>query len=255
MTDTTHSAPAAAADDEALRKKLLARIAVAGVTIVGLLGGLAVYDALNRPEAPSLPKMAAAPVEEKLEPKTEERPIEEKPSEPLAEEKADETLEGAATPQVPERTETPLALPAAEEKTPKAAKPLTPPATAVAAGIKPPERAAAAIKPDARRELARVMPEESRPAAHAHSRPPAHAPASRPLGQAVEAAKRFFVQVGVFSNYHNAEELVARLAEAGIPARIESHVQIGPFASRAEVAAARAKLKAMGLDEGLLVRR
>jgi cell division septation protein DedD len=61
--------------------------------------------------------------------------------------------------------------------------------------------------------------------------------------------------VGVFSNHANAEELVTKLHEAGIPAQIESRVQVGPFVSRAEADAARAKLKAMGLDDGLLVRR
>ena len=70
-----------------------------------------------------------------------------------------------------------------------------------------------------------------------------------------EGARRLLIQVGVFSNHTNAEELVTKLQEAGIPARIESHVQVGPFASRAEADAARSKLKAMGLDEGMLVRR
>jgi DedD protein len=70
-----------------------------------------------------------------------------------------------------------------------------------------------------------------------------------------ETTKRFLVQIGVFSNHTNAEELVNRLHQAGIPAQIESRVQVGPFVSRLEVDAARAKLKTMGLDEGLLVRR
>jgi hypothetical protein len=39
------------------------------------------------------------------------------------------------------------------------------------------------------------------------------------------------VQVGVFSNHTNAEELMQKLHEAGIPAQIESRVQVGPFAS------------------------
>ena len=61
MTDSTDSATATPAeDDDALRKRLLSRIAVAGVAIVGLLGGLAVVDSLNRPQAPAMPPMAAA---------------------------------------------------------------------------------------------------------------------------------------------------------------------------------------------------
>lgn len=237
--DTAHTE-----GDDVLRKRLLSRIAVAGVAIVGLLGGLAVYDSLNKPQAPAIPKMAALPVEEPK--KAEEPSTAEKPAEPT-EAKVDEKTES-----VPERTETPLA-PMPEDKPLKAAKPTTAPATARQAAVKPAEPAAAVAKPDARREIARVMPEESRPAQA--PRTTAHAPASRPLTQAAEAARRFLVQVGVFGNHANAEELVAKLQEAGIPARIESHVQVGPFASRAEVEAARAKLKSLGLDDGMLVRR
>lgn len=244
-TDSTHStAPPAAEGDDALRKRLLSRIAVAGVAIVGLLGGLAVYDALNKPPAPALPKMAAVP--EPVEPvakaeeekPAEEKAVEEKPAEVAAE---------------PERTETPL-VPATAEKPLKSAKSLTPPATAHTASIKPPPPVLVPAKPDAPREIARAVPESTRPAQVARTQAP-HAPASRPLTQAVEAARHFLVQVGVFSNHANAEELVTKLHEAGIPAQIESRVQVGPFASRAEADAVRAKLKAMGIDDGLLVRR
>ena len=236
-------------DDDTLRKRLLSRIAVAGVAIVGLLGGLAVYDSLNKPQATqSLPKMAAAPAEEAPAVK------EEKPAE-NAEQKGDgkpAQVAGDGAPAVPERSETPLA-PAPAEKPQKLAKPVTQPATARQAAIKPAEPPGVAAKPDARREIARVMPEDSRPGKA--SATPGHAPASRPLTQAAESARRFLVQIGVFGNHANAEELLHKLNDAGIPARIESHVQVGPFASRAEVDAARAKLKALGLDDGLLVRR
>lgn len=240
-------ATSTAGDDDVLRKRLLSRIAVAGVAIVGLLGGLAVYDSLNKPQAPAMPKMAAVPAE----------------PEEVAEEKADaaaespaEEKEPAGAEPVPERTETPLA-PMPPDTDMKAAKPLTPPATARQAGIKPAAPAVAAVKPDVQRELAEAVPEDTRPApARAQPRSQVrHAPASRPLAQAAESARRFLVQVGVFSNHANAEELVAKLHEAGIPAQIESRVQVGPFASRAEADAVRAKLKALGIDDGLLVRR
>jgi len=238
MPTATPAAIPAAEDDDALRKRLLSRIAVAGVAIVGLLGGLAVYDALNKPVAPALPKMAV-PAEPAVAPVA--RLEEEKPAaEPAAEEKPAEVVAE------PERTETPVVLPTA--------KPLTPPARAHTASIKPPPPLLAPVKPDAPREIARAIPEGTRPAPLARTQPQ-HAPASRPLTQAVEAARHFLVQVGVFSNHTNAEELVTKLHEAGIPAQIESRVQVGPFASRAEADAARAKLKAMGRDDGLLVRR
>lgn len=240
-TQDTSARPAE--DDDALRKRLLSRIAVAGVAIVGLLGGLAVFDSLNKPAAPALPKMAAAPEEPKAVVAPEEKPAEQKNEEKAAEEKPEDG-KLATTEAVPERTETPVAP--SPEKPLKAAKPVTPPATARVATARPTPPAEAPVKPDAQHEIARAIPE--RPAS-------AHAPASRPLARATEAAQRFLVQVGVFSNHANAEELMTKLHQAGIPAQIESRVQVGPFASRAEADAARVKLKAMGLDEGMLVRR
>lgn len=241
------------ADDSALRKRLLSRIAVAGVAIAGLLGGLAVYDSLNKPRPPAMPKMAAesvapaAPAVPAVPAEAAaEKPAEEKAA-VTAEDKVEESKTASAepAPPVPERTATPLAPPAAE-KPGKTAKPLTPPATARSAAVKPTPPAAAPVKPDAQREIARAMPERTAPT---------HAPASRPLTQAAETAQRYLLQVGVFSNHANAEELVARLQQAGIPAQIESRVQVGPFAPRAEADAARAKLKSLGIADGLLVRR
>ena len=254
MNPATAGVNPVAEDDEVLRKRLLSRIAVAGVAIVGLLGGLAVYDSLNKPQAPAMPKMAAAPAEptELAVAAKKEDVIEEKPAEVKAEEPKPVVAEG-----VPERTDTPLA-PAALEKPMKSAKPVTPPAMARQAAVKPSAPVAVPVKPDAQREIARVIPEDSRPAMAARAPTQAqvqHAPASRPLTQAAEAGRRFLVQVGVFSNHANAEELVSRLHEAGIPAQIESRVQVGPFATKAEVDSARAKLKTLGLDDAMLVRR
>jgi len=237
-----------AEDDDALRKSLLSRIAVAGVVIAGLLGALAAYDLLNKPQVPAMPKMVAAPTA--LTTPTApaapaEPPVEVKDAQ-ATEPKAGEGKTADAEPAVvPEHTDTPRA-PAPAEKPLKAAKPVTPPATARAAAIKPTPPAGAPQKPDAQREVARAMPERAAQA---------HAPASRPLTQTADTTQRYLVQVGVFSNHANAEELVARLQQAGIPAQIESRVQVGPFASRAEADVARAKLKSLGMADGLLVRR
>lgn len=221
------------ADDNALRKRLLSRIAVAGVVILGLLGGLAVFEVLNKPQAPAMPKMAAAPIES---PAAESA----KPETQLT---AEEKQETTAAETVPERTEDAVSsLPAG--------KPLTLPATPRIASIKPPPPTIAPARPEARHEISKAIPERSAPVATQ-----APSAAAKPLAQVVESAKRFLVQVGVFSNHANAEELATKLQAAGIPAQIESRVQVGPFASRAEADAARAKLKSMGIDDGLLVRR
>lgn len=206
-------------------------MAVAGVVILGLLGGLAVFEVLNRPQAPVLPKMATAPIE----PPAAAEPV--KPADAVVEEKT-ETVAAE-----PERTETVL-------ESPKSAKPLTLPAAPRIASIKPAPPVVAPAKQDIKQEIAKAIPERSAPTG-------AQVPAvtSKSAASIVEGAKRFLVQIGVFSNHANAEELVTRLQAAGIPAQIESRVQVGPFASRAEADAARAKLKALGIDDGLLVRR
>lgn len=238
LTRPTDSDNPVAEDDDVLRKRLLSRIAVAGVAIVGLLGGLAVFDSLNKPQVPALPKMVAAPAETSAKPE-EEKPAEAKVVEEPGKPPANEPVA------VPERTNTPLApLPA--DKPTKTAKSVTPPATAHPAAMKPTAPVAALSKPEAKTEIARVIPEQT---------VAVHAPPSRPLTQAAETARRFLVQVGVFSNHANAEELLTKLHQAGIPAQIESRVQVGPFASRAEADAARVKLKSLGIDDGMLVRR
>lgn len=232
-SDTTPATAADnTADDNALRKRLISRIAVAGVVILGLLGGLAVFEVLNKPQAPALPKMAAAPIDP---------PAVAEPAKPLevAREEPEEEPKETVVPE-PERTETVL-------ESPKSAKPLTLPATPHAASIKPSPPVVTPAKPDLRQEIAKAIPERPSVA----SSPPA----AKPLAQAAESARRFLVQVGVFSNPANAEELVTKLQAAGIPVHVETRVQVGPFASRAEVDAARAKLRAMGIDDGLLVKR
>jgi DedD protein len=59
--------------------------------------------------------------------------------------------------------------------------------------------------------------------------------------------------MGVFSSVANAEELRARLELAGVPARIEARVQVGPFATRQEAEQAREKLRSLGMDPGLVM--
>jgi cell division septation protein DedD len=226
-------------DDNALRKRLLSRIAVAGVVILGLLGGLAVFDVLVKPQTPTPPKMAAAPIEQPTVAEPAGKPEEQS----AIEERKEGVADSAA---VPERTEDAIS-------SLSAGKPLTLPASPRTASIKPPPPVVVPAKPDLKHEIAKVIPERTAPTAVL-----AFSAASKPLAptaQIIEGAKRFLVQVGVFSNHANAEELVTKLQAAGIPAQIESRVQVGPFASRAEADAARAKLKALGIDDGLLVRR
>jgi cell division protein FtsN len=77
-------------------------------------------------------------------------------------------------------------------------------------------------------------------------------PVTPPPPVTPRALNGFLVQAGVFTNLQRAEELHARLIENGIPATLETRVQLGPFRTQAEAQAARARLKALGIDALIL---
>jgi len=268
MNDTTEQESEVNPDD-ALKRRLLNRIAVAAVMVVGLLGSLAMFDALVSPAKPVPAKMAALPPKPVDPPPVAEVPKdplplvteaakdESKPGDPAAPSATTATPAGtlpadtktAAAPEakpVPETTTSPGA-PALQPL--PAEKPLTKPATTRPAAVRPSETVppvtSPAARPDPSRELARA------PAATQTPQGSRRAPASRPLTQAAE--RQFALQMGMFNNIANAEDLRAKLELNGIPATIEARVHAGPFASREEADAARAKLKEMGLDGGLLI--
>jgi cell division protein FtsN len=227
--------------DTALKRRLLNRIAVAAVVMVGLLGSLAIFDALNAP-APAPAKMAAAPA---AVPAKEAVTAQEKPAEAVAEPAADAKAEPAQVAKageetVPEGTASPGALPL-QPLPPE--KRLTKPATGHTASMRPtepvPPAASPAARPDPARELAQAPTT------------PRRAPPSRPLTQAGE--RQYALQMGVFGNLANAEDLRAKLELNGIPSSIEARVHAGPFKTREEAELARAKLKELGLDGGLLL--
>lgn len=66
-------------------------------------------------------------------------------------------------------------------------------------------------------------------------------------------AQHFGVQLGVFNTVANAENLRQKMQSQGVPVVVEARVHVGPFATRAEADEARAKLKALGIEESVLV--
>lgn len=238
MNETTPQTDGSENDDD-LRRKLVGRIAVAGVLIAALLGGLAVFDRAYvpppTPAAKAEPPPAATPAPTLA---TEEKKDEAK--EEAANEEGKETKETAQA--EPESSESPSAPTVAKEEKPL--KPLTKPAAAHLANLKPhAESPVAASRPEPGKEVARATaPTIAR-----------HAPASRPLTQAIETAKQYVLQLGVFNNLSNAEDLKAKLELNHIPAQIEARVQVGPFKTRQEAEEARTKLAALGLEPGILV--
>lgn len=257
MAATPKQEPALTAE-EALRKRLLGRIAVAAVIIVGLLGSLAVFDALYAPAAPV--KVAQAPAAlpdpppvpttaPATAPSTEAAPVAEVPKEGEVATKPADPAPTPAPATVAKATPEQTASPGAPPLTPlPAEKPLTKPATPRQALIRPSETierssAPLATRPDPQREIARAPIGGNR-----------NAPASRPLSQSFPSPNRqFALQLGVFSNLANAEDLRAKLELHGIPSIIEAKVQVGPFGSREEIEEARNKLRALGIDSGIMV--
>ena len=215
MNDTPYAEiapPRETMDEEALRKRLVSRIAIAGVVIVALLGGLALIDTLYVAPATPVPK--------------------------------------TQTPQAIEVTDAPGAAIAISA----AAKPESPQPEAVPT-IKrqaEPEETASPSLP---------LPKETRPAiaGNATSKTEAavatHSMVSRPLtrDKGLQAEHGFVLQMGVFRDVSNAQELLAKIQKAGVPAQIEARVQVGPFKTRQEADEARAKLTAAGFDAGLLM--
>ena len=208
-------------DQDDLKKKLVRRIAIAGVLVVVLLGGLTLVENYLV-EQPAPPAPAAKPDAASVPDKAEGKPAEAQETEPKAEEKA------AETPAEPEKTETPLA-PAPEPK----------PSSRVvikAGPAAPPAPPAPAKKPE--------------PAPAKAAAPPA---ASAPPDPAAAIARSYRLQMGVFTTASNAEELHAKLEKAGIPSYVESRVHVGPFRTQKEADTARRKLKELGLGPGLLI--
>lgn len=80
----------------------------------------------------------------------------------------------------------------------------------------------------------------------------APAPTPAPDGQggtiASAPAKLYVVQLGIFSSPVNAQTLQKQLQRAGIPARLETRVQLGPFKDKRDAEKALARAKKMGIE-------
>jgi rare lipoprotein A len=79
------------------------------------------------------------------------------------------------------------------------------------------------------------------------------APVTQPQPRPVVTTGKFVVQVGAFSQEPNAKELQGRLTKIGQQSYIDHsytlyRVRIGPFATREQAIAARAKLEAAGIS-------
>ncbi|GGP27543.1 SPOR domain-containing protein [Silvimonas amylolytica] len=58
----------------------------------------------------------------------------------------------------------------------------------------------------------------------------------------------YTIQAGVFLHAANADKLLTQLQSAGVPAWLETRVQIGPFKNKADAEAAIRKLRKLGIE-------
>ncbi|MDR0378989.1 MAG: SPOR domain-containing protein [Candidatus Accumulibacter sp.] len=239
-------------DPAQMKRKLLWRMGIAGLMILALLGGLALFDYL-----------AVEPEELEPEPPRFTEPV------PVPSQSTTEAL-GSVVPAPEEETGTEAEEPEAE--TPGASA--VPEGAAVVEAAPPPPNvttkpAASAARTPSRRSVPVSPPIAARPEA---GRRPPEAVRPRPEAlateatSAVQASRRvsevpqrrapvlpellsgYTLQAGVFFDPRRAEDVYARLSREGIPVTLETRVLVGPFSNQEEAESARAKMKAMGID-------
>ena len=233
-------------DGQLIRQRLLRRIALAGVIIVALVGSLAMFDAVFvNPPAPEEDETRPAVASLSVPPQEErgiDKSLETAPETPPAQDSP-----APAKPELPEAPKPEVGKPETSKPIPREKpeiRPITRPEakSEVKAPAVPEGTAAPSVPPPPAPPVVR----QASPPTPAHAQPSV-APA-KPLAP----GQGYLVQMGVFSNIANAQDLKSRLDKAGIPAQIEARVQVGPFKNKAEAEAAQKKLAEMGLS-GLLL--
>lgn len=224
--------PQPATEPDAQKKRLLAGVGVAGLLIVVLLAVLAIFESYSKREfaPPSAVRQAPTPIVPPAPPAVP--PIgraDEKPVEIPAEAPPEKAVEKPAEPK-------------------KAVEPRAEPEHTAAAIATPrpaePRREVPTAKSGVTRAPLPGRKAEDQPSVPIIIQPPRPVPAN---------AAGFVLQLGVFTNVANAEELRAKLTRNGIPSQIEARVLAGPFKTKQEAEVAQAKLKVVGVDAGLLI--
>jgi DedD protein len=257
-----------------LRGRIAKRLAFAGALIAVLLGALAVFDYLARPakeenEAPTfnspvpVSPPAAKPATQPVTPTELAAPASVQAATAPAPATAAQVPEQPPPPVVAAAPSTPAAASASGEPTKMAA-----PAKPVAPSTAPTIPAAQPLAPTASATPAHQGPTSSAAPRVSNNAPVAVAPAAvaprvapspvaeaavRPAATLPRLLSGYSLQAGVFSSTQRAEEVHAMLMLNGIPSSLETRVQVGPFATRAEADDARQKLKALGIDALLLL--
>ena len=240
------NAPGSPDDLTQIKRKLAWRMSVAGLMIVGLLGGLWLFDSMtaNRGQPEPVAQQFTEPVP--VAKKSVTQPL--SPPEPIA------PSPGVEKPAIPESTAAP-----SDRASPAEA----PPPPVVAAQSSAARQGRAQVRAPSTGSSAEAPVRSAMPKAETQSAAVLSAdqlgagrqtPANRlrPTQALPRLSSGFNLQAGVFADSRRAEELHARLVQEGIPATLETRVVVGPFQNRAEADSARAKMLVMGIDSVLL---
>ncbi|MSQ59463.1 MAG: SPOR domain-containing protein [Betaproteobacteria bacterium] len=207
--------PPTLSNEESVKKRAFAGLAIALFLIVAAIGGL-VFIERRSADAPR----PVAPVSPPLE-----TPANTADTVPPPAPEVSRVPDSQAAPPAP--ASPPLAPATPAETTPPAAPVAAVPAKP-AEHVPPPTQhdppAAAAIPPTPKTTSA-ILKLEDAP---------------------IAPGKGYTVQMGVFNTYANADSLLAKLKERGVPAYTETRVVVGPFRTKQEAKKAAATLKDLG---------
>lgn len=229
-----------------IKKRAIRRVIVAGVLIAAAIAALTVLTRY-KPETPvtktvetgpvappvKLPEPAAPPPEEMASAPT--TPLEQEPQPGTPPPPPPEVVNAAPqpAPAEPAKPAKPVAArPGAEIEGSARPAPARPAVAQAAAPAQPPKEMAP-VKEQPAKAVKEAVAEKAPP------------PPARP---AEPAPKGYTVQLGVFSNMTNAQQLQDRLAQNGIKSYTETRVNVGPFQNKAEADQALAKIRAMGIN-------
>ncbi|MBV2234383.1 MAG: SPOR domain-containing protein [Sterolibacterium sp.] len=241
-------------DEEAasqFKRRLLLRAGVAALLIAVLLAGLSMFDEANQPQPKAADQLTEAPTQPASLPAAAADTVSAQVP-PLTENSGEDLIEMADADEAAAAGTVEDGGAASDFITPPG-RPLTRPATAQLATLKPPVFSLPESTPPLRNEAGRALQRQAQPAPAPVARPSSRSvPGASGVAVAV-AGKAYLLQLGVFNNLTHAEELRAKLELNGIPAQIEARVQVGPYASREEAEQIRSKLRQLGLEEAVLV--
>ncbi|KAF0814333.1 Cell division protein FtsN [Andreprevotia sp. IGB-42] len=246
------------AEQRRLREQVLWRLGIAAGLIAVVLGGIYLLDRPDEKpqlETPTTPRIAPQISEEPVPPT--EQPAAQA-SEP-ATASAPASVPAAASP-APSAAPTPTA--ATSSTPPPTSKPISGKVPARTATVAPPPAASLqTVAPTQPATPAAAQPVNTPPRATATAQAaprrnsqaetllqPQNLLAGPAAADAVRGPNGYTVQAGVFLHSDNAEKLLKRVQAAGIPAYLETRVQIGPFKNKAEADAAAARLRAIGVE-------